>query len=63
MVTDIFTFSKKKCRFIMVDYFAKLKSGTLKASDDESEATCVSLREVENQGLAKTFRAFFIEPM
>jgi 8-oxo-dGTP diphosphatase len=49
-----------KYHFIMVDYFLKIKSGTLKAGSDAGELKWVKLSEVENCTLTPTFREFFI---
>jgi mutator protein MutT len=45
--------------FVIVDYFVKLTGGTLKAESDAEELEWVSLDEVEDYDLTKTFRAFF----
>jgi len=50
---------KIKYHFVMVDYFVKLRGGTLKAADDAAELRWVTLGEVEKYDLTKTFRAFF----
>jgi mutator protein MutT len=48
-----------KYHFVIVDYFVKLKGGTLKASSDAEELKWVSLNDVEKYDLTKTFREFF----
>jgi len=48
-----------KYHFVMIDYVAKLKGGTLKAADDAAELNWVPLGEVEKYDLTKTFRTFF----
>jgi len=48
-----------KYHFVMVDYFLKFKSGTLKAASDAEELRWVILDEVEKYDLTSTFRAFF----
>jgi len=48
-----------KYHFVIVDYFVKLKGGTLRASSDAEELKWVPLNEVEKHNLTKTFRAFF----
>jgi mutator protein MutT len=45
--------------FVIVDYFVKLTGGKLKAESDAEELEWVSLDEVEDYDLTKTFRAFF----
>lgn len=50
---------KIKYHFIIVDYFAKIKGGKLKAAEDAAEVRWVPLREVEKYDLTKTFREFF----
>jgi len=51
--------SRVKYHFVMIDYFVKLKGGTLKAADDAAELRWVPLSEVEKYDLTKTFREFF----
>ena len=51
--------SKVKYHYVIVDYFVKVKGGTLKASDDAAELRWVSFSEVENYDLTKGFRKFF----
>jgi len=48
-----------KYHFVIIDYFVKLKGGTLEARSDAEELRWVSLDEVEKYDLTKTFRAFF----
>jgi 8-oxo-dGTP diphosphatase len=50
---------KVKYHFIIIDYFVKLKGGTLKAASDAAELRWVALDEVENYDLTITFRIFF----
>jgi len=50
---------KVKYHYVIVDYFVKVKGGTLKASDDAAELRWVSFSEVENYDLTKGFRKFF----
>jgi len=50
---------KIKYHFVIVDYFVKLKGGTLKAADDAAELRWVEFSEVENYDLTKSFREFF----
>ncbi|MDH5793615.1 MAG: NUDIX hydrolase [Candidatus Bathyarchaeota archaeon] len=48
-----------KYHFVIIDYFMKLKGGTLKAASDAEELRWVTFDEVERYALTKTFRAFF----
>jgi 8-oxo-dGTP diphosphatase len=48
-----------KYHFVIVDYFVKLKGGTLKAADDAAELRWVKFSEVENYDLTKSFKEFF----
>ena len=48
-----------KYHFVIIDYFVKLKGGTLEAKSDAEELKWVPLNEVEKYDLTKTFRAFF----
>ena len=50
---------KIKYHFVIVDYFVKLKGGTLKAADDAEELRWVTFDDVENYDLTKSFRGFF----
>lgn len=49
---------KVKYHFVIIDYFVKLKGGTVNASSDADELRWVPLSEVEKYDLTKTFRAF-----
>jgi len=51
--------NKTKYHFVIVDYFVKLKGGTLKAEDDAAELKWIPFREVEKYDLTKSFRDFF----
>jgi len=51
--------AKIKYHFVIVDYYVKLKGGTLKAADDAAEVKWVKFDEVENYDLTKSFREFF----
>ena len=48
-----------KYHFVIIDYFMKLKGGTLKAATDAEELRWVAFDEVQKYDLTKTFRAFF----
>jgi mutator protein MutT len=48
-----------KYHFVIIDYFVKLKGGTLKAMSDAEELRWVTFDEVEKYDLTKTFREFF----
>jgi len=48
-----------KYHVIILDYFVKLRGGTLKAASDAEDLKWVSFDEVEKYDLTKTFRAFF----
>jgi mutator protein MutT len=48
-----------KYHFVIIDYFMRLKGGTLKAASDAEELKWVSLSDVEKYDLTITFRAFF----
>jgi 8-oxo-dGTP diphosphatase len=50
---------KIKYHFVIVDYFVKLKGGTLRAADDAAELRWVPFDEVENYDLTRSFREFF----
>ena len=50
---------KTKYHFAIVDYFVKLKGGTLKAADDAAELRWVTFDKVGNYNLTKSFREFF----
>ncbi len=45
--------------FVIIDYFVKLKGGTMKASSDAEELKWITFNEVEKYDLTKTFREFF----
>jgi len=48
-----------KYHFVIIDYFLRLKGGTLKASSDAAELRWVNLDDVESYVLTRTFREFF----
>ena len=48
-----------KYHFVIIDYFVKLKGGTMKAMSDAEELRWVPFDEVEKYDLTKTFSAFF----
>jgi len=48
-----------KYHFVILDYFVKLKGGTLKAASDAEDLKWVQLEEVGQYDLTNTFRAFF----
>jgi len=48
-----------KYHFVIIDYFVKLKGGTVKASSDAEELKWVQFNMVEKHDLTKTFRDFF----
>jgi len=48
-----------KYHFVIIDYFVKLKGGTLKAASDAEELRWITFDEVEKYDLTKTFREFF----
>jgi ADP-ribose pyrophosphatase YjhB (NUDIX family) len=50
-----------KYHFVILDYFAKLKGGELKAMSDAAELRWVQLNSVENYDLTKTIREFFVK--
>ena len=45
--------------YVLIQFFTRPKSGTLKPSSDVSDAKWVPLEEVEKYDLTKPFRAFF----
>jgi len=49
---------KIKYHFVIIDYFLKLKGGTLKAADDAEELRWVALDEAEEYDLTNTLRTF-----
>jgi ADP-ribose pyrophosphatase YjhB (NUDIX family) len=50
-----------KYHFVIIDYFVRLKGGTLMASSDAAELKWVRLDDVEGYALTGTFREFFIK--
>jgi mutator protein MutT len=48
-----------KYHFVIIDYFVKLRGGTMKAMRDAEELRWVTLDEVDKYDLTKTFREFF----
>ena len=48
-----------KYHFVIIDYFMKLKGGTLRASSDAAELKWVRLKDVEEYTLTKTFKEFY----
>jgi mutator protein MutT len=50
---------KVKYHFVIIDYFVKLKGGTMKAMSDAEELRWVTFDEVEKYDLTKTFMEFF----
>ncbi len=48
-----------KYHFVIIDYFVKLKGGTLRARSDAEELRWIAFDEVEKYDLTKTFREFF----
>jgi 8-oxo-dGTP diphosphatase len=61
VVDNMETDNKGRLRyhFIILDYLADLKKGSLKAGSDIIEARWVPLAQVERFDLTKTFREFF----
>jgi 8-oxo-dGTP diphosphatase len=47
-----------KYHFVMIDYFVKVKGGTLKAASDAEELRWTTLDEAEKHDLTRTFREF-----
>jgi ADP-ribose pyrophosphatase YjhB (NUDIX family) len=47
-----------KYHFVILDYFVKLKGGTLRAASDADDLKWVSLNEVEQYDITKTLREF-----
>jgi len=47
-----------KYHFVIIDYFMRLKGGTLGAASDAEELQWVTFAEVEKYDLTKTFREF-----
>ncbi|MCD6431579.1 NUDIX hydrolase [Candidatus Bathyarchaeota archaeon] len=61
-VVDSITFDEGgriKYHFVIIDYFVKLKGGTVKAADDAAELKWVPFSEVEKYDLTRTFKEFF----
>ena len=52
---------KIKYHFVIMEYFARIKAGTIQASSDAEELRWVSLIKVEEYDLTKSFRDFFIK--
>ena len=48
-----------KYHFVIIDYFVKLKGGTMKAMSDAEELRWVTFDDVEKYDLTITFREFF----
>lgn len=48
-----------KYHFVIIDYFVRLKGGTVKAADDAAELKWVPFEKVEDYNLTKSFREFF----
>jgi mutator protein MutT len=48
-----------KYHFVIIDYFVKLKGGTLKAMSDAEELRWVLFDDVEKYDLTKTFKEFY----
>ncbi len=61
VVDNIETDEKSRLRyhFIILDFLASLKKGSLKAGSDIIKAEWVSLAQVEKFDLTRTFREFF----
>ncbi len=51
---------KVRYHFVIIDYFVRLKGGTIKASSDAEELQWTPFEEVENYVLTETFREFFV---
>lgn len=51
--------SRIKFHFVILDFLAKVKGGTLKPADDALDARWVPLEEVETYDLTTSFREFF----
>ena len=61
-VVDSITFDEGgriKYHFVIIDYFVKLKGGTVKAADDAAELKWVPFSEVGKYDLTRTFKEFF----
>ncbi len=50
---------KIKYHYVIIDYFVKLKGGTLKPADDAAELRWVTFDEVKSYNLTKSFKEFF----
>ncbi len=63
VVDNIFEDKKGRFQFhyVILLFLAKPKSGTLKPADDALDARWVSLKDVEEYDLTKSFRSFFKE--
>lgn len=48
-----------KYHYVLLQFLARLKGGTLKPTSDATEARWVPLEEVERYNLTDSFRAFF----
>jgi 8-oxo-dGTP diphosphatase len=61
VVNNLETDEKGRLRyhFIIIDFLASLKEGSLKAGSDIIEAKWVRLAQVEKSDLTRTFREFF----
>ncbi len=51
--------SRIKFHFIILDFLAKVKDGTVKPADDALDARWVPLEKVETYDLTESFREFF----
>jgi ADP-ribose pyrophosphatase YjhB (NUDIX family) len=51
--------AKFRFHFVILDFFTRLKGGTLQGGSDVREVRWVPLNEVESYDLTKSFRAFF----
>ena len=45
--------------YVILDFLARLKGGTLRPADDVLDARWISLKEVEKYDLTKSFHSFF----
>ncbi|MGD0160567.1 MAG: NUDIX hydrolase [Candidatus Bathyarchaeia archaeon] len=52
---------KVRYHFVIIDYYVKLKSGTMKASSDAAELRWVKMEDVEKYPLTRTFHEFFLK--
>ena len=55
---DLDTAGRVKYHFVIVDYFAKIESGALRAASDASELEWVSVTEIFDKDLTPSFRKF-----